>query len=202
MKPLTVHRRIDGDLKRADRQRSSIIVTLREVESKERTLPGITEARGADQLFASAMTTLDTRTTPPWWLWRAFHSQLVYCQRIRWLTSSLVRPECIILLRRVILQSFREYPHGLSEKKCRDRTSCYASREKWPSLLNMSRAAVTTGGGKGRPMHFPLERNHVDGIGRFHPTWRQRHQSRLVQPLFTRFPLDRYFWEGTNRRRS
>lgn len=35
------------------------------------------------------------------------------------LTSSLVRPECIILLRRVILQNFREYPHGAVAKKKR-----------------------------------------------------------------------------------
>lgn len=35
---------------------------------------------------------------------------------MHWLTSSLVRPECIILLRRVILQSLREYPHGFTEK--------------------------------------------------------------------------------------
>lgn len=117
---------------------------------------------------------------------------------MHWLTSSLVRPECIILLRRVILQSLREYPHGFTEKKCRGRANNYASREKWPSLLNMSRAAVT-GGGKGRPMHLPLDQNLSIPIGCSDLTWRQHRQSHAFQPLFTRFLLDRYFWESATK---
>lgn len=86
--------------------------------------PHLAQARGADQLFASAMTTLNTHD-PPLDVW---HSDARFRGRVstvgtygdvpeRRLTSSLVRPECIILLRRVILQNFREYPHGAVAKK-------------------------------------------------------------------------------------
>ena len=84
-------------------------------------------------------------------------------------------------------------PAPFYRKKCRGRASNYASREKWPSLLNMSRAAVT-GGGKGRPMHFPVDLDPLHLIRFSNPTWRQRSQSQAFQPLFTRFSLDRYFW--------
>jgi len=65
-----------------------------------------------------------TRTTPPWTCGTPTRVSAGAFSRRRdgnshWLTSSLVRPECIILLRRVILQNFREYPHGAVAKKKR-----------------------------------------------------------------------------------
>lgn len=115
------------------------------------------------------------------------------------LTSSLVRPECIILLRRVILQNFREYPHVLPLKKHTSptRTRCYASREKWLSLPSAGRAAFLRWWGvtAEKRDHFLNVAEPSPLIRWAHSTWRQHRQSLPLCPLFTRFRLDRYFYD-------
>lgn len=162
------------------------------VAPNEKTLPSITEARGADQLFASTMTTLDTRTTP----------RIVTLTRVSQPALFLsddpltyLEPGAPGVYHPFASRYFAKLtgiPAPFYRKKCRGRASNYASREKWPSLLNMSRAAVA-GGGKGRPMHFPMDPDPSLLIRSSNPTWRQRSQSQPFQPLFTRFSLDRYF---------
>lgn len=174
---------------------SLFVVTARDpCTVNEKTLPSITEARGADQLFASAMTTLDTRTTP-----LVIVTLTRVSQPARLLSDdplTYLEPGAPGVYHPFASRYFARQNGNtrtvLQEKKCRGRASNYASREKWPSLLNMSRAAVA-GGGKGRPMHIPVEPNPSHLIRSSNPTWRQRSQSRPFQPLFTRFPLDRYF---------
>lgn len=127
----------------------------------------------------------------------AFTAVRGYAPR-RWLTSSLVRPECIILLRRVILQNFREYPHGaVAKKKNRRAAERVATlRERngrvyWMPDVQPRRG--TDGVLDGAPPLSVGAAAAAPPIGRRRPTWRQRGQPAPPQPLFTRFPLDRYF---------
>lgn len=81
------------------------------------------------------------------------------------------------------------------KKSSRGWASRYASREKWPSLLNARRATATGDGGvldDAPPLSVGAAASAAP-IGRRRPTWRQRGQPARPQPLFTRFPLDRYF---------
>lgn len=117
------------------------------------------EARGTDQLFASAMTTFNTHRPPPDTSTRVFHGPRL-TRGGSALAPTYLEPGPPGVYHPFASRYFAKLPGvparcSRKKKTSRGRTSSCASREKWPSLLNArtnargARWGTARGGGEG-----------------------------------------------------
>lgn len=109
-------------------------------------------------------------------------------------------------MRRVILQNFREYPHGAVAKKksSRGRASRYVSREKWPSLLNARRRSRNGGGGLETSGAPPLSGSAAASAATYSPRAADLTTARPIgapAAIVYTLPIGSLFFEGVGRRR-
>lgn len=126
--------------------------------------PRFTQARGANQLFASAMTTLK-HARPPLDVWHfdaRFHGRPRFSDRVipRPTALTYLEPGPPGVYHPFASRYFAKLPGvparcSRKKKSSRGRTTLNVSREKWPSLLNARRASAGSGERHGRERKAP-----------------------------------------------